>query len=400
MSHEYQREEEDKKAKERQILEERKKACETGLDVKYDRNVTNFKMKINHMSDKVDINAKNYINFCNQHKNNYEEKKEMLQLINFNNSAKNYINHDNFLKDQNYIKENNEKFELTNFNEENNINNSDLHQNNENDKYSGSNINYIKQLDSINEKFFEENDKINSKILDKHSEHSKSSKSSAHDQNCKSDQNEKVSSSNFAHIGNNIMYGKNNLEISMDKYRQHSPEYKKYYSYNPQKEYNSMDTKSDIRGNIISHISHGNKILDEAQENSKKNYKAINKSILEFNQEQVAYKNLAKLLENDNKKSVNNERLMELQKLKMENHENQILKVQNQQNYKNILDNQLYFGDSIKSTNDPLKFYVPPRNYYLGNTQLEVNPIVNPVNNYSFAKYYLNQNNLLSKSFK
>ncbi len=189
MSHEYQREEEEKKAKERQILEERKKACETGLDVKYDRNVTNFKMKINHMSDKVDINAKNYINFCNQHKNNYEEKKEMLQLINFNNSAKNYINHDNFLKDQNYIKENNEKFELTNFNEENNINNSDLHQNNENDKYSGSNINYIKQLDSINENFFEENDKINFKILDKHSEHSKSSKSSAHDQNCKSDLN-------------------------------------------------------------------------------------------------------------------------------------------------------------------------------------------------------------------
>lgn len=406
LSNEYQREEEEKKSKERQILDERRKACETGLDVKYDRNVNNFKKKINNMSDKVDINAKNYINFCNQNKNNYEVKKELLQLNNFNNSIKSSYNQNDLLdysklNEQQYVKDNNENFNINNHIEKE-VNNNIYSGNSqkESDINNVNQFNYIEQLDPLLNRNIEISDKnhYNNRISDKQSEGSKSSKSSVVEN--MQDGNQKNHSSNLANMGNNIMYGGNNTGFSMDKYRQNSPEYKKYYSYNPQKEYNLMDTKSDIRGNIISHLSHGNKILDEAQENSKKNYKAINKSILEFNQEQVAYKNLAKILENDIKKNINNERLLELQKLKLESQENQMLKIQNQQNYKNILDNQLYFGDSIKNTNDPLKFYVHPKNYYLGNTQLEVNPIVNPVNNYSFAKYYLNQNNLLSKSHK
>ena len=172
-----------------------------------------------------------------------------------------------------------------------------------------------------------------------------------------------------------------------------SPQYKQFYSFNPQKEYNNIETRSQITRNIIAHNNSQN--LDEIFKKAKESYYVINKSVLDFNKSQVSYKNMAKQLEEENKKKMIEERLKDAQRIKYENIENQIIKQQKQNNYKSLLDNQQIPSYGLLQQNvDTMKPYCAPRSYYLGATNLDHNPILNPVNNYSFAKYYLNKSNL------
>ena len=90
-----------------------------------------------------------------------------------------------------------------------------------------------------------------------------------------------------------------------------------------------------------------------------------------------------------------------------EKYEMNMLKQQKQNSYRNILEMQSgynnKYGDNLSNNNksddkpkNAFKYYVGKKNYDLGGTMLDHNPIINPVNSYSFAKYYIKRHNLIS----
>lgn len=268
----------------------------------------------------------------------------------------------------------------------NNNNNKINKQNNEFDSSNNNNsAGQFQAKNFNNESTFTNNSKCNNSVFNSQTLDFNSAIKNHHNSN------------NHLNKENSVIKDKRNSDFD-GKIRENSPEYKQYYSFNPKKEYNNQETSSSLKRNIISHNNANH--LEEVFQKSKQNYSTISKSILEFNKEQVMYKNLSKAMEDQNKKKVIEERMKEAQKIKLENMESNIIKQQKQSNYKSILDSQS-LPYQTKHPQDAFKFYVLPKQYYLGNTMLDQNPILNPVNNYNFARYYLNRNgNLLNLSTK
>ena len=398
LSQEYRKAEEEKRLRKLKEDEEYKLKQSTSLDHKYDQHVNYFKNKVSSLSDRVDSNAQSYLKYKNACvKDDYNKKIEEFQDRCFNSIKKSHeVREDkprthNNLKSEldNYINNNQKKISLKedeNTNHQGNDNNlefnPDIYKLENPFKNNSNEINisndYLNNYDNVNSMYNQNNygnyndyNNLNFNSSIKKPENLPEISPQTH-----------ISSV----PNNNLNY------YSLDKIRQHSPSYKQFYSFNPEKEYNLKETTTSIRNNIIAHNNAHH--LEEIYKKSKSNYTAINKSILDFNKEQVKYKDMAKILEDENKRKLIEERLKESQKIKLENIESNIVRHQKQVNYKNILDHQLIPNYGVNNDQDKFKFYVTPKNYFLGGTQLDHNPIINPVNNYNFAKYYLQRNNM------
>lgn len=418
LSQEYKKEEEEKRLRKMREDEEYKMKQNTSLDHKYDQHVHFFRTKVSSLSDRVDSNAQSYLKYKNaSQKDDYYKKIEEYQDKCFNSikqsqeaNEKNYNNINNYgtnLKsslDQ-YIKELQQKNngvdakneEISSY--ENNVNNNNTDFNPDLYKVDNPYLQNSNQyqdgnpfLDQEKNYLLDSNYYNNSKL-----ENYQSNTNNKYTDNKNLNFNSSIKNPNEYEFNQNtdtkVSSGNNNFNYySLDKIRQHSPSYKQFYSFNPEKEYNLKDTTTTLRNNIIAHNNAHH--LDEIFKKSKSNYTAISRSILDFNKEQVKYKDMAKALEDENKRKLVEERLKESQKIKLENIESNLVRHQKQVNYKSILDHQMIPNYGVNTDQDQFKFYVTPKNYFLGGTQLDHNPIINPVNNYNFARYYLQRNNM------
>lgn len=432
LSQEYKKEEEEKRMRKLKEDEEYKRKQNTSLDHKYDQHVHNFRSKVSSLSDRVDSNAQNYLKYRNTQKDDYYKKIEDFQDKCFNSiklSQDTYGRHTNSNSNYNmnlnghptlnasldqYIKEN--QLNVNNgennlaFDKYDNIKIEDIENQKFQNYYNSNDLNEFSQgmynVEGFNSegKYHNDNYTLDNKINHKDTQLLENS-----NHNNFNGVNSQLNHSDYIRIlpenqlnfnssikkpeSNDLTLGSNNFNYqSLDKIRQHSPSYKQFYSFNPQKEYNLKDTTTSLRNNIIAH--NNSHRLDEVFKQSKQNYTAISKSILDFNKEQVKYKDIAKALEDENKRKLIEERLKESQKIKLENIESNVMRHQKQVNYKSILDHQMIPNFGCKTDQDQFKFYVTPKNYFLGGTQLDHNPIINPVNNYNFARYYLQRNHM------
>lgn len=146
------------------------------------------------------------------------------------------------------------------------------------------------------------------------------------------------------------------------------------------------------------HIRNSNIItFEQANYNSYIKNQALNKSVYEYNKEQANTKLLNKYSISEIRRQAEL-RSIELNNINKEKEEILKEKLSNQNSYKRILDSQTSCTNEMKKENNIncncFKFYVGNKNYDLGVTMIENNPILNPVNSYSFAKYYIKKHNL------
>jgi hypothetical protein len=409
LGQEYQKEEDEKKQRESKERDMQRQPYETSLDHKYDRNVNSFRNRIVNLSDKVDNNSNNYLKYKENH-NIYNEEN---RIQNFQEKCYNNMkvlkneNLNNNLQSNGYGQiENNNKTYLPETNDNSqNLGNSDLNKELELEKYKIENLKESKLIDECNR------NEINEFIK-------QSQKQNYNFNNSIRQQN----------LSDHVLQEASNNCNELERLRERTPSYKQHYAFNPQKQYNEMDQSSLLKKNIISLNTNNLERLQQYNDVYKKNHQALNKSVLDYNMEQINFKRRVKDMEEQNKKQLLEERLKEGQRLKRENMEKNIIKNNNINNYRQILDNQCSYGgnnlnhsqfnpninnpnsQNINNSNlasdlpnrnyyceqDNFKFYVTPKTYSLGGTSLDHNPILNPVNSYKFARYYLqkNQNSL------
>ena len=200
-------------------------------------------------------------------------------------------------------------------------------------------------------------------------------------------------------------YKINKLENS--KLEEINSQYMNYYNNQEEEKIKQVESPSKLQSNIISHNQLNNKNLNEIYQKSQLDHFALKKSIFEFNKEQIDQRYNFKKQEDQDKKLLIEQRMQELQRMNNEKYEMNMLKQQKQNSYRNILEMQSgynnKYGDNLSNNNksddkpkNQFKFYVGKKNYDLGGTMLDHNPIINPVNSYSFAKYYIKRHNLIS----
>lgn len=418
LNQEYQREEEEKKLRKLKEDEENRKKQNTGLDLKYEKHMGDFRRKVNDLSDKVHNNAQNFIKYKTENYNN-DKRIENYQDKCYNAYGKNNIILQNKINDDNgdyqYDVPMNYNAINTNNNQDNYWGSNQISQGyNPSNQYSNDINNKYDQYNQVQESteiLDVDKYRINSDLICNDKNHINSINSSQpNNRNLPNISNLGFNSSirninNNSHniyqsFSHNNNYNNNYNQDDLEKIRQNSPSYKNsqnYYPYNSRNDYNKQETHSSLNKNILAHNNSHH--LEDMYKKARNEYTAISKSVLDFNKEQINYKNHSRLLEEQDKKKMIDERMREAQKMKLQNMESNIMKHQKQNNYKNILDSQTNPSLKNNSTQDSFKFYVGPKNYYLGSTQLDYNPILNPVNNYGFARYYLQKNtNALNQS--
>lgn len=333
LSFEYDMDESKKRLKKQEVERERFSKIPTSLDTKYEQRVLNLKDKQNQLNKILDLNSDYYVRYKND---NYNDRIGKYQEMCFNPNPRN------------------SPYSLQ------------LSSQNQNDQQQAiqsdqCNTNKTQQAQSFIPDRYQENDKNIDieRYKIKQIEYN---------------QNPALYQEPIENINNNFI------------------------------ESGAYNNVSNLTENITTHNPINKKNLDEINQKYRDEHIALSRSILDFNKEQADIRYNNKRQEEDNKKFLNEERRKELERMNKEKNEFNLMKQYKQNSYKSILDMQAgynnKFGDNL--SNNPVKphngntfkFYSGAKNYNLGDTSLDHNPIINPVNSYSFAKYYIRKHNL------
>lgn len=415
LSHEYDFEENQKKMRKLMEDEAKRKNHNTSIDMRYEQRILDYKQNQSKLNQKVDFNAENYLRF----KQNDKDRIADYQNKCFNPKPVSPINYENF-------REENKKSIRASYNEFRNSQSNNQQGNNQNleEKMDNKNIEElnidqykVEPLDSNKENQQEQNNQNVNSLYSSDNAY-QSNQNNNNPLNYQHNQNEYNSNpqdyqneyQNYSLNKSTNLQNKYPSNTENDLQKWNDPNFYRYYSFNPIKEYNSQDVKSDIKRNFIAH--NHDSALEDLFDKSRRSHMALNKSVHEFNKEQAENKYQNKLAEERNKANLIEERRKELERLKLENLEMNLLKREKQSTYKNLLDSQSYpfkplnnsyeapqnlnTNNNYQNHHNAFKFYVGEKNYNLGNTLLEHNPILNPVNSYSFAKYYMKKHQMAS----
>lgn len=336
---EYENEEAEKAKKRKMELEDSRRDYSTTLDIKHERRVENYKNYINKLSSKVDNNQENYVKYSSSIPNRIRTYQDICYNPRLSPNPK---------KD---------------------------------DSQANSSYEVAQKLNS--ESYRQDQGKESPRQLDYHQ---------FYDDNL--NYKEKIKSQT---IGNShdIIDSGINQPYYYNESGQSSIEIPYQFESLPPNSRESDEKVSSLPSNIIAH--NNSKHLEDLYNKHKNNHIALNKSVLEFNIEAAKIKQEAILMEEENRRRMMNERIWESEQTKMGALETNFIKQCKQINYKALLDFQAALRARDKNSpeiRDSFKYYEGKRGCNLGVSLLSHNPIINPVNSYSFAQYYIRKNHL------
>lgn len=186
--------------------------------------------------------------------------------------------------------------------------------------------------------------------------------------------------------GNNTLTDSrfNGFQVNENK----RPDYQSLYGSDRKIDFG--EKMSSLPYNIVAH--NNSKHLEELYNKDKHNQITMTKSVLEYNKEAIKLKQATKLNEDQNRHRMIHERMKESEKQKRDAIESNLLKQENQNNYKALLDYQTIPKMNIRypAENDSFKSYDGQRNFSLANSQTYQNQI----NSYGFAQDYMKKSYL------